>query len=160
MIKWPNDVLIEGRKTAGILSEAVWLGESLAGIVVGTGINILPQSVPPADQLQFPATCVQQHVDRPVNRFDFLEAYLKSFFALRKQLTSPQFINQWEKMLAFRGEKVYIKGNDNVIQNSGTIMGIEPNGDLRLLTADNQIETITAGDVHLRPAINRDFGRP
>ncbi len=159
LIKRPNDVLINGHKTAGILSEASWTGTSLTGIVVGTGINILPQSVPPADQLQFPATCVQDHVQQPVDRFEFLEAYLRSFFKWRKQLTSPRFINQWEKMLAFRGEKVYIKGNDEFIQISGTIKGIQPNGDLRLLTADNQIKTITAGDVHLRPAINEDFGR-
>ena len=159
-IKWPNDVLINHQKTAGILSEANWDGTSLSGLVVGCGINFLTESIPPADEIIFPATCVQTHVKKRLDRFDLLEAFLESFFRLRTTVTSANFINQWEKILAFRGEKVYIKGNDNSIKYSGTIIGIAPDGDLKLLTAGNQIETISAGDVHLRPAANDETGRP
>lgn len=158
-IKWPNDVLIDHQKTAGILSEASWDGKSLIGLVIGCGINVLPQSLPATSELQFPATCIQSHVAQPLERFEILEAYLMAFFRLRKLITTADFINQWEKILAFRGEKVYIKGNDNSIKISGTIVGIAPDGDLKLLTAANQIETISAGDVHLRPAVYDEFGR-
>lgn len=159
-IKWPNDVLINHQKTAGILSEASWDGTSISGLVVGCGINILAESIPAVGELKFPATCIQAHVKKRLDRFELLEAYLETFFRLRKTLTTTNFINQWEKILAFRGEKVYIKGNDSSIKFSGTIIGIAPDGDLKLLTAGNQIETISAGDVHLRPAANNETGRP
>ena len=54
-VKWPNDILIEGRKAAGILVESIWAGDSLEALIVGIGINVLATSVPPADQLLFPA---------------------------------------------------------------------------------------------------------
>ena len=47
-IKWPNDILINRKKCCGILVEAVWTGENLKGIVMGIGINISADSLPPA----------------------------------------------------------------------------------------------------------------
>lgn len=66
-------------------------------------------------------------------------------------MLSPEFLIYWTKRLAFRGEKVYIKQKDGNIQLSGTLQGITENGDLEILSEDNQIHSITAGDVHLRP---------
>src|SRR5687768_9901808 len=39
-IKWPNDVLLQGKKVSGVLSEAVWNGDKLQGAVLGMGINV------------------------------------------------------------------------------------------------------------------------
>lgn len=150
-IKWPNDVLIDRKKTAGILTEAAWNGDQLDGIVVGVGINVLPDSIPPADKLQFPATCIQKHTTKDVDRFKILDEFLQSFFEWRKKVCLPEFINQWEKLLAFREETVYIKENDIVIF-SGILSGIECNGDLRLVSEEGIIKKFTVGDVHLRPA--------
>ena len=150
-IKWPNDVLIDKQKTAGILTEAAWNGDQLDGIVVGVGINILPDSIPPVDKLQFPATCIQQHTTKIVDRFTFLGQFLQSFFEWREKVSLPIFINQWEKLLAFRDETVYIKETDIVIF-SGILSGIESNGDLRIISEEGIIKKFTVGDVHLRPA--------
>lgn len=67
-------------------------------------------------------------------------------------MNSPEFMNQWQKTLAFRGEKVYIKQKDGTDQIFGTLIGLTSNGDLEILTENNQKHTVTAGDVHLRPA--------
>ena len=48
-IKWPNDVLLQDRKVAGVLVEAVWSGDALDAAVVGIGINVLAASTPPVD---------------------------------------------------------------------------------------------------------------
>ncbi len=149
-IKWPNDVLIDRKKCAGILLEATWQGQELAGIVIGVGINIFPESLPPADLLQFPATCVQNHTQVPIDRFDFLGNLIAAFFRLRANFNFVNFHNQWENLLAFRGETVYIIENDN-INISGTLSGVELNGDLRLITQDGKSLTFTAAEVHLRP---------
>jgi BirA family biotin operon repressor/biotin-[acetyl-CoA-carboxylase] ligase len=149
-IKWPNDVLINEAKTAGILSEAYWEGDLLNGIVLGIGINITAQSLPPLKNLQYPATCIQNHVDTPIDRFQFLAQFLQSLFNWRKNLTKPIFFNSWEKLLAFRDKNVYIKGNDGSTICSGFVHGILPNGDLQIRTEGQEIKTFTVGDVHLR----------
>ena len=46
-IKWPNDVLLNRRKVCGILAESVWMGEKVDSIVLGIGLNIKPEAVPP-----------------------------------------------------------------------------------------------------------------
>lgn len=151
-IKWPNDVLIDRMKTSGILTETVWNGDELLGLVVGIGVNVLPQSIPPMELLQFPATCLQDHSPFPINRFEVLAALINAFSFWRTQIHLPEFMNQWQKTLAFRGEKVYIKQKDGSIPISGILSGLTSNGDLEILSENNQKQTITVGDVHLRPA--------
>ena len=53
-IKWPNDILLNGRKTAGILVESVWSGEDVDSLVIGMGINVHKDSVPPAEYVAIP----------------------------------------------------------------------------------------------------------
>ncbi len=64
-IKWPNDVLINGKKTAGILVESTWTGEIVDAFVLGLGINVIRASVPPANQVFFPATSLETELSRP-----------------------------------------------------------------------------------------------
>lgn len=150
-IKWPNDVLIEGQKCAGILVEAAWQENGLVGVVIGIGVNLFPGSVPPSDQIRFPATYVQAHTRLYIDKYLFLENLLKSIFLWRTLFNSDNFYNQYQKTMAFRGETVYIYHN-NGTHFSGTLLGIECNGDLRLADQDGIIHTFNAGEVHLRPA--------
>lgn len=149
-IKWPNDVLINEAKTAGILTEVSWDGSRLNGIVIGIGINITPAALPPVESLQYPATCLQEHLNFPLDRFQFLAHFLQSLFYWRQRLTRDLFFETWKEKLAFQGKTVYIKGNDGTVLCTGTINGILPNGDIAIKTAENKIETFTVGDVHLR----------
>ena len=61
-IKWPNDILLNGKKTAGILIETVWSGDDVDSLVIGMGINVHKASVPPAELLQFPATSLEDEL--------------------------------------------------------------------------------------------------
>ena len=81
-IKWPNDILLNKRKTAGILVESVWQDEKHASVVIGIGVNITPSSLPPVENLALPATCVEDAVGRPVDRWQFLAAILSSLHIL------------------------------------------------------------------------------
>ena len=58
-IKWPNDILIEEKKVAGILVEASWEGDKAKGIVLGMGVNILNTAIPDDGNLHFPATSLE-----------------------------------------------------------------------------------------------------
>jgi BirA family biotin operon repressor/biotin-[acetyl-CoA-carboxylase] ligase len=149
-IKWPNDVLLNGRKVAGILVESVWSGEEVDCVVIGIGINVLTGAVPAAELLLFPATSLQEALGPDVEREEILHDVLAGIIALRPHLGSDSFLASWEKALAFRGEQVQVedgKGSPYV----GKLLGLQPDGSLRLSTEDNNSVTVRFGDVRLRP---------
>ncbi|MCJ7623299.1 MAG: biotin--[acetyl-CoA-carboxylase] ligase [Anaerolineaceae bacterium] len=58
MIKWPNDVLLDNKKVAGILVEGYWVAGTLQGVVIGIGVNITAKAVPWNIKLLYPATSI------------------------------------------------------------------------------------------------------
>ena len=149
-IKWPNDVLLNGRKVAGILVESVWSGEEVDCLVIGIGINILKGAVPPAELLQFPATSLEESLGPEVQREEILHDILAWMIALRPHIATDSFIAFWEKVLAFRGEQVQVEeGNGNAI--TGKLLGLEADGSLRLSDEQGHSLTVRFGDVRLRP---------
>jgi len=149
-IKWPNDVLINRRKVAGILVETVWMGAEADSVVLGMGVNVRPESVPPSEALNFPATCVQSEMPTPVERFDLLRDLLAELIAWRPKLASDEFLRAWEESLAFRGENVRVEMGvaEPII---GQIVGLETDGSLRLSLSGGEIRAVRFGEVHLRP---------
>ena len=151
-IKWPNDILLNGKKAAGILIETVWSGEDVDSVVVGMGINVLSASVPPPEFLQFPATSLEDELGKaPPAREEVLYNILNSFIHWRARLESFELIKAWEEILAFRGEQVQVKtGSENPI--TGELLGLESDGSLRLRDAHDKSIIVRFGDVSLRPA--------
>lgn len=149
-IKWPNDVLLRRRKICGILSEVVWLGDKPVAMVVGIGVNVAPLSVPPPEDVLFPADCIENVFGGPVDRERLLRSILDAFANRRKSLTTPQFLSDWEQRLAFMGEPVSLQstGRDPFI---ATVAGIAPDGNLRVRDQNGTIQEIAAGEIHLRP---------
>jgi BirA family transcriptional regulator, biotin operon repressor / biotin---[acetyl-CoA-carboxylase] ligase len=156
-IKWPNDVLVDGRKLAGVLVEAYWRGEQLQALVLGIGINVAPESVPPEADLQFPATSVETSLSRPVDRWVLLKQVLQALLDWRPLVGEPEFIQAWEDQLAFRGEWVRVSGAGSEptgLPERGRVDGLNPDGTLRLRTADGKVHTIRSGDIRVRPVDN------
>lgn len=149
-IKWPNDVLINGRKVSGILVESVWSGEDVDCVIVGIGVNVLKESVPPADDLLFPATSLEGELGEPPDRVEALSEILATFLSLRKNLISDELITQWKGLLAFQGETVQIE-TSKTTPISGKISGLDPDGSLRLLNEHGETVTVRFGDVRVRP---------
>lgn len=158
-VKWPNDVLLGRRKTCGVLVEAAWTGERLLGVVVGIGVNVAPSSVPPDQDVMFPATCVEQAYREAggqgspgtaLDRMDLLAKIINSFFRLRPAMGSPAFLRLWQERLAFRDELVRVDpaAGDPIF---GRVRGIDPNGNLRLQTQAGDEIHVAVGDVRLRP---------
>ncbi|MFN2194988.1 MAG: biotin--[acetyl-CoA-carboxylase] ligase, partial [Anaerolineales bacterium] len=58
-IKWPNDVLVNGKKLCGVLVEAAWQAGSIKYAVLGTGVNVAAAAVPQGVSLAFPATDIE-----------------------------------------------------------------------------------------------------
>ncbi len=123
-IKWPNDILLHGRKAAGILVESAWAGNQLDASVLGIGVNVAAGAVPPADQVFFPATSLETELKKPVDRLTLLREILAALLSWRAQIGTPEFIQAWEAALAYRGERVSV-GKDDEQRLSGTLLGLE-----------------------------------
>jgi BirA family transcriptional regulator, biotin operon repressor / biotin---[acetyl-CoA-carboxylase] ligase len=152
-IKWPNDVLLNHKKVAGILVESVWTGDALDTVVLGMGVNVLADSVPPAEELLFPATSVESELGKPLKRAEFLRDILSALASWRPKMVTGDVVKAWEQNLSFRGELVYVwQGNEEPLQ--GRVIGLESDGSLRLLAAKrDKIVTVQFGEIHLRPAV-------
>lgn len=149
-VKWPNDMLLNRRKVCGILVESTWIGAEAAAVVVGIGINVAPLSVPPAHLVRYPASCVESETGQPVERLELLQAVLERFFAWRSRLCSPEFLAEWERQLAYRGEQVQVETGAGE-KYTGTLLGLTPDGGLRLQNEAGVEIQVIVGDLSLRP---------
>lgn len=151
-IKWPNDVLLQNRKCAGILVEADWSGERASAVVIGIGINVGAGAVPPADTLLYPAISVEEAANHPVDRLELLQAVIQRVFAWRGAMRNSNFMQAWQKRLAFMGEWVQVQQSAQDAQPvTGQVTGLSDEGGLLLRGKDGQVLTISTGDVRLRP---------
>jgi len=147
-IKWPNDVLIAGRKVAGVLVEASWEGMELVWMVVGAGVNVKPDSIPPEGAIEYPATSVETELGHAVDRWAFLRTILRIFAERWPHLGSNGITHAIEERLAFRGDEVELEGGGKTLR--GRLQGIQPDGRLRLLTSRGALD-VAAGEIRLRP---------
>jgi len=149
-IKWPNDILLNGCKVAGILIESVWSGDDVDCMVIGMGLNILKGAVPDTDMLLFPATSLEEALGYPVERTEVLHDILDTLIGLRLQISTNEFMAKWEKLLAYRDTQVQVErgGEGSVI---GNVSGLSQDGSLRLRDQDGKSLTVQFGDVRLRP---------
>jgi BirA family biotin operon repressor/biotin-[acetyl-CoA-carboxylase] ligase len=150
-IKWPNDVLLGGKKIAGILIETVWHGERSDAQVIGIGINVCRESVPSAALLNYPATSIEDQLGRRPDRESLLRQILQAFITRRSQINSDSFLQTWEALLAFRGERVQVQAKDEQ-SLVGDLIGLAPDGSLRLRGEKGEILLARAGDLSLRRA--------
>jgi BirA family transcriptional regulator, biotin operon repressor / biotin---[acetyl-CoA-carboxylase] ligase len=151
-IKWPNDVLLNGRKVCGVLAEAVWLGEEIDSIVLGIGVNVKREAVPMAETLNFPATSLEAEAGRSFDRSGILREVLLALFYWRSMMTKDLFLKKWDERLAFRGQQVEVRDGTGRIL-AGKLDGLEPDGSLRLISSQGQAFSVAFGEVHLRPVV-------
>lgn len=149
-VKWPNDVLIGNRKVAGILAESNWIGNRVKYVILGIGINISRGSIPPPDQLQFPASCIEESLQKSVDRHRFLASVIHNINNLRLKMLEPTFIETWNQRLAFRNSIVNIEQGGAAI--TGHLIRVDHDGNLWLRDLQGKEISVSYGDVRLRPA--------
>ncbi len=149
-VKWPNDVLIEQKKTAGILAEAVWDQEKLLGVVIGIGINLLAAAVPPPSMLRYPATCLQAHIENEPEAIRVVDRLLSSLRDLRPHICADHFPSKYMERMAFLGQKISINTTEDKWL-SGVLEGIDHCGNVLLRRKNGNLRSFSVGDVSLRP---------
>lgn len=156
-LKWPNDLLREGRKCCGILAEIEHgLGPKRdeSWLALGFGLNTgLTQADFAAAGLAGRAANVLPE-GQAVDREKILAATLAKLEKTRAQLRhEPDTVRQtWTDKLVTLGCSVVVRNMGGNIQLEGLAVGVDPNGGLQVRTAGGKVETVLAGDVSVRLA--------
>ena len=144
-IKWPNDVLIKGEKTSGILLQTRSGPEPVAVLGMGVNIDFPSGSLPPG------STCLSQHADHPIDADALLSSVLARMNSLwdsfQPELTGAQ-IEGLESRLWQLGQDVSIIDSNREIQ--GRILGVAKNGGLRL-SVEGSERVVVAGEISRGP---------
>ncbi len=148
-VKWPNDVVLGGRKVCGVLVEGSWLEGVLQAVVLGIGLNVAPASVPAAAALDYPATCVQEAVRKGVDRVALLLRLLAAVAAWLPRMDTPGLIDAWQAKLAFVHQEVTLSGPEGAVR--GELLGLAMDGRARLRLASGETLLIGGEGVSLRP---------
>ena len=150
-LKWPNDVLLSGKKTAGILIEVDPVTAHRTKVVVGVGVNI--GSFPPVDVIGQQATRIglASTLSRETIALATIRAIERSAKRFVLQGLSP-IVERWREVDAYQSQEVdLLIGEDRV---SGTNVGINHAGHL-LIETTSGLEEFSMGDVSLRPSAGK-----
>jgi len=145
-LKWPNDILISGRKTGGILTETCGGSQYPQYVVVGIGLNVNldPQTLP----THFAATSIARELGQPLPRLQLLQELLYRVEARYLDVcagVSP--VNDWSAALETLGQRVHL----TTMRGSwvGVALAVDEEGGLLLRLDNGQTKRVLAGDITL-----------
>lgn len=148
LLKWPNDVLVAKKKAVGILVEAAFEGKQLDYVILGIGVNV--SFNPPAEQVHFPATCLEAEVGHPIDRLNLLKVLLTRLEARYNSASPVALYADWRARLTMMGEPVIIQ--TAMGDQPGRMEDVAPDGALILRLDSGETLRVLVGEAHLRPA--------
>jgi BirA family biotin operon repressor/biotin-[acetyl-CoA-carboxylase] ligase len=147
-LKWPNDVLVGGRKICGILVESELTGEAVSHVLLGIGVNVN------ADMSAYPdiadiATSAAAEAGRPLSREALAAAVLNELEELYLAAQVGRRVqDEWRARLETLGRRVRVTCGQTV--EDGLAEDVDGDGSLILRRPDGSRVTVPAGDVTLR----------
>jgi BirA family biotin operon repressor/biotin-[acetyl-CoA-carboxylase] ligase len=149
-IKWPNDIVLGGRKTAGILTELSAELDRIKYVILGIGVDVNLNASDLPVELRKLATSLKAELGKPVSRAGLAVAILRELDADYARIGAGQFgavADEWEKQCGTIGQEVAIRVGDRQIRGCAESLGED--GALLLRTEYGRLERIVAGDVTL-----------
>ncbi|MCD6453514.1 MAG: biotin--[acetyl-CoA-carboxylase] ligase [Dehalococcoidales bacterium] len=147
-IKWPNDVLLRGKKVAGILIENDWQGDSLRSAIIGIGINV---NLRTADfpEIKSLATSLYDELGREVSQLALVRQWLVEVERLYlTRLAGGAIYEDWRDNLVTLGKPVRLTSERMTVE--GIAESVARDGSLLLRLPDGRLTRVIAGDVTLR----------
>ncbi len=148
-IKWPNDIVLDGRKVCGILTEMSAEIESVNYVVIGTGINVNQASFD--DEIKDMAVSIREMTGRVMDRIELLTAFVRHFKKRYGQFLETKnligMIEDYQKRCVNVDKPVKILWPDRTVEGKG--LAISPNGEL-VVEVDGEIQKISSGEVSVR----------
>ena len=150
-IKWPNDVLVDGKKVCGVIVESVAQGRETAA-VLGIGMNLAYQPMESQD-LRTPADNLNRIAGRTVSRDEAFRVLSTRVMALYETLDSGVgIIDEWKQRISTIGQSVTVAFADSHSDSvrdtvSGLAVDVDDLGRLVIRTACGHLEAVAAGEV-------------
>lgn len=149
-IKWPNDVVMGGKKVTGILTEMSLEGMEIQHVVIGVGINVKEQTFPA--EIADRATSLEEAAGKPVSRAALLQKIMEHFEVDYEKFLQTKDLSLLKQ--GYNGALVNLGREVRVLdpagEYSGTALGINEKGELLVRTADGSVKEVYAGEVSVR----------
>lgn len=146
-IRWPNDILLNGKKVSGILTEMQAELDRMHAVVLGIGINVNQREMPP--EIRAISTSLRRETGLVYSRAQVLVAMLKELERAYKMLLAEgngAVVKAFTELSSFaRGKKIRVSSPAE--QFEATTAGLEPSGALRVTREDGREETLVAGEI-------------
>lgn len=150
-VKWPNDLVHEGKKIAGMLTEAKVDASLTRTVIFGIGLNVNSQIDQWPEELQRTASCLANIAGHPLNINAVAAKLIEAGIAGYERYVSGDyehtFATQWEIYDALKGNVITISAADG--HHTGRSLGIDPEGTLKVELEDGSLRSFQAGDVTL-----------
>ena len=139
-VKWPNDVLVHGKKLCGILAEMEAEMDAVRFVNVGIGLNANSH----VSHLGVGAVSLMEFVGHPVDRKAIARAVIEGVLARVPSLDESRVLDEWREWAYTLGREVVISGRNEVVQ--GTAIDIDDFGALIVRRTDGSLTSVVAGD--------------
>lgn len=151
-IKWPNDIVIDGKKVCGILTEMIFKNKNTYYVIVGIGINVNLDKKDFTEELKNKATSLKLVKGQKIDRIRLLAHVLNNFeklyipFKERGDISEAIKISRENSILTGREVKI-IRASEKKV---GKVLDIDNEGQLVVKYKDGKIEAIFSGEVSIR----------
>jgi BirA family biotin operon repressor/biotin-[acetyl-CoA-carboxylase] ligase len=145
LIKWPNDIVINDKKAAGILAESKTEKNSLSFVVVGFGINVNIQKGSFPEEIADIATSLSIETGREVSRVYLLQEVLRQIESRYLRLNDNGFLDEWKSLSATIGNQIQIEYPDST--RTGLATDIDENGALIVQLDTGEMKHIMNDDI-------------
>jgi BirA family biotin operon repressor/biotin-[acetyl-CoA-carboxylase] ligase len=145
-IKWPNDLLLHGKKLGGVLTEMETESDRIRHVVVGLGLNVNNPEFPPS--LSGTATSLSLALGGRFSRVELLRAWLEEFDLLYGRFLNQEFgeiLEEWKRFAVTLGQVVTVRQGPREI--SGLALDVAPDGALLLQTAGGEVVRVASGEI-------------
>jgi BirA family transcriptional regulator, biotin operon repressor / biotin---[acetyl-CoA-carboxylase] ligase len=146
-IRWPNDLLLNGKKLCGILTEMNADIDRLHAVVIGIGINVNHHAIP--DELRSIASSLRLEGGKAYSRAQILVALLREIelhYQLLLREGNQAIVERWMAVSSYaRGKRIRVLTGNGEFQ--AVTAGLEPSGALRVRREDGREEPLVAGEI-------------
>jgi BirA family transcriptional regulator, biotin operon repressor / biotin---[acetyl-CoA-carboxylase] ligase len=157
-LKWPNDIVIKGKKVAGILLDLAVQNKSIKYAVIGIGINANVNASKISSKIDnsptfFGVTSLNSELsDRNINKFEFIKVLLETleyyYLKLENEKNVDKIIDKWKEGSDMLNKAVKVKTKHKCFD--GVAVGIDKNGALFVKTTGGRLQKLISDDVMIR----------
>jgi BirA family biotin operon repressor/biotin-[acetyl-CoA-carboxylase] ligase len=151
LIKWPNDILLRGRKVAGLLNEIHSEMDRIHFVILGIGINLNTEEKMFSEEIRAGATSLKVEMGQTISRKVFLQSLLQElekWYTILMKEGSAVILKAWRDRAHIKGRRVKVSSFGETWV--GRAIDVDSDGALILETAGGKRKRVVAGDVQYK----------